>query len=109
MQKEIEPNKAAKHNHPTALPDETQPPNKNNKLAKPSVPTSAPTETLIQEAMNSSKNNKLPEATQNVLPDITDKDIALPDNTYTNAAKPGKPIKGVLKTKQISIQRSKDP
>ena len=45
MQKEIELNKAAKHNHMTALPDEPQLPNKNNKATgvvnkavKPNVP-----------------------------------------------------------------------
>ena len=45
VQKEIELNKAAKHNHMTAFPDESQLPNKNNKATgvmnkadKPNVP-----------------------------------------------------------------------
>ena len=53
--------------------------------------------------------NELPEAMQNVLPDTTDKDKDLPDTTDKNTTEPGKPTKGVFKTKQISIRRSKDP
>ena len=47
-----------------------------------------------------------------MLPDTTDKkdkNKVLPDTTDNITTKPGKPTKGVFKTKQISIRRSKDP
>ena len=44
-----------------------------------------------------------------MLPDITDKDKDLPDTTDKNTMENGKPTKGVFKTKQITIRRSKDP
>ena len=47
-----------------------------------------------------------------MLPDIIDKkdkNKVLPDTTDNITFKPGKPTKGVFKTKQISIRRTKDP
>ena len=116
MQKEIELNKAAKRNHTTAFPDESQLPNKNNKATgvmnkavKPNVPNTPHSYSLVRDATNSSVTNELPEATQNMLPDTTDKDKDLPDTTDKNTTETAKPTKGVFKTKQISIRRSKDP
>ena len=54
MQKEIELNKATKHNHTTAFPDESQLPNKNNKATgvmnkavKPNVPKTPRSHSLV--------------------------------------------------------------
>ena len=54
MQKEIELNKAAKCNHTTAFPDESQPPKNSNKAtgllnkaAKPNVPNVTPPTSLV--------------------------------------------------------------
>ena len=54
MQKEIELNKAAKRNHTTAFPDESQLPSKNNKAtevvnkaAKPNVPNTPCSYSLV--------------------------------------------------------------
>ena len=63
----------------------------------------------VPDATNTPSANKLPEATQNVLPDKKDKDKDLPDTTDKNKMEDAKPTKGVFKTKQISIRRSKDP
>ena len=119
MQKEIELNKAAKRNHTTAFPDESQPPKNSNKAtglvnkaAKPNVPNVTPPTSLVRDATNSLLKNEVPEATQNVLPDTTDKkdkNKVLPDTTDNITTKSGKSTKGVFKTKQISIRRSKDP
>ena len=119
IQKEIELNKAAKCNHTTAFPDESQPPKSSNKVTglvnkavKPNVPSVTPPTSLIRDATNSLSKKEVPEATQNVLPDITDKkdkNKVLPDTMDNTTIKLGKPTKGVFKTKQISIRRSKDP
>ena len=116
MQKEIELNKAAKRNHTTAFPDKSQLPNKNNKAtgvvnktAKPNVPNTPHSHSPVRDATNSSMKNELPEATQNMLSDTTDKDKDLPDTTDKNTMETGKPTKGVFKTEQISIRRPKDP
>ena len=115
MQKEIEVNKATKRNHLTAFPDESQLPKKNNKTTgvmnkavKPNVPNTPRLHSPVPDATNTPMTNELPEATQNVLLDITDKDKDLPDTTDKNTIENGKPTKGVFKTKQISIRRSKD-
>ena len=70
----------------TAFPDEPQLPNKNNKAtgvvnkaAKPNVPNTPRSYSPVRDATNSSLKNELPEATQNMLPDTTDKDKDLPD------------------------------
>ena len=116
MQKEIELNKATKRNHTTAFPDKSQLPNKNNKATgvvnkavKPNVPNTPRSHLPVQDATNTPMTNELPEATQNMLPDIMDKDKDLPDTTDKNTMENGKPTKGVFKTKQISHRRSKDP
>ena len=118
MQKEIKLNKAAKRNHMTAFQDESQLPNNSNKAtglvnkaAKPNVPNAPPSNSPVRDATNSLLKNEVPEATQNMLPYTTDnnKNKNLPDTTDKNTTKPGKLTKGVFKTKQISIRRSKDP
>ena len=119
MQKEIELNKAAKCNYTTAFPDKSQPPKNSNKAtglvnkaAKPNVPNVTPPTSLVRDATNSLLKNEVPEATQNLLQDTTDKNDknkVLPDTTNNITTKPGKPTKGVFKKKQISIRRSKDP
>ena len=115
MQKELELNKAIKRNYTTAFPDESQLPKKNNKATgvmnkpvKPNVPNTPYLHSSVPDATNTPSMNELPEATQNVLLDKTDKDKDLPDTTDKNTMENGKPTKGVFKTKQISIRRSKD-
>ena len=116
MQKEIELNKATKRNHMTAFPDKSQLRNKNNKATgvvnkavKPNAPNTPRSHSPVRDATNTPTTNELPEATKNVLPDIMDKDKDLPDTTDKNTMENGKPTKGIFKTKQISIRRSKDP
>ena len=115
MQKEIELNKATKCNSTTAFPDESQLPKKNNKATglvnkpvKPNVPNTPQLHLPVPDATNTPSTNELPEAIQNVLPDKMDKDKDLPDTTDKNEMENTKPTKGVFKTKQISIRRSKD-
>ena len=65
----------------TAFPDKSQLPNKNNKVTgavnkavKPNVPNTPHSHSPVRDTTNSPMTNELPEATQNVLLDITDKD-----------------------------------
>ena len=80
-----------------------------NKPVKPNVPNTPQPHLLVPDATNTPLTNELPEATQNMLLDKMDKDKDLPDTTDKNTTENGKPTKGVFKTKQISIRRSKDP
>ena len=111
MQKEIEVNKATKCSSITVFPDETLTSSKKNKTTEPAKETNKPSKPnmpsprlLVPDPTNTAPTRELPEATQNVLPDKTEKDKNLPDVT-----KDVKPTKGVFKTTQISIRRSKDP
>ena len=84
----------------TAFPDESQPPKNSNKAtglvnkaAKPNVPNVTPPTSLVRDATNSLLKNEVPEATQNVLPDTTDKkdkNKVLPDTTDNITTKSGK-------------------
>ena len=79
-----------------------------NEPNKPKTPNIPPAHLLVPDATGTSPTGKLPEATQNVLTDKTDKDKDLPDVTDKNSKDDVKPTKGVFKTTRISIRRSKD-
>ena len=73
------------------------------------TPHTPPPHMTVPEVTNTPSPIKLPDATQNVLLDKTSRNKDLPDKTDKTAMDDIKPIKGVFKTKRISIRRSKDP
>ena len=112
MQREMELDKANKRTASSAFPDANEAPKKNtkdtgasNQLNNP-LPTPPP---LLPDATKTQPDAKLPEVTQNLLPDKTSEDNVLSNATNKTKTDDTKPKRGVFKTKRISIRRSKDP
>ena len=85
------------------VPDKTSTVNKNVVPDK----TQADKGTTVPDATLDDKKNTLPDATQSekTLPVATDSDESLKTSTKNDS----KPVRGVFKTKRISMRCSKDP
>ena len=101
------------------LPDEMEPTQKNSKNMVAPMPTDPPTQKRENNSpVPNATNNQivtpspLPDKTNHLVPDTMENDSVVPEATIliTPPADDGKkPVRGMFKTKHISIRRSKDP